>query len=85
MAELLLAAADFLPLLENPNAPEIFCTGLARLELLGPNVRLLYCVEHMIGGHMVREVNLNVIRPIASMGTAHQMFNEAIAAAAKKH
>ena len=51
------------------DAPEFFAAGLARVESLGPNVRLVFFGDYMFE----RRVNLGVIMPKDALGPAIEL------------
>lgn len=67
-------------LIEDVGAPEIFASGIARIEWLsGGMVRVVFYVERMEGGQMVHAVALKLVRPASTWPKALRIITAAMA------
>ena len=68
-------------LIEDVGTPEIFASGIARIEWLsGGMVRVVFYVERMEGGRMVHAVALKLVRPASTWPKALRIIAAAMAA-----
>ena len=68
-----------IPLIEDP-APEIFASGIARIEWLsGGMVRIVFYAERMEDGQMVHGVVLRLVRPASTWPKALRIIAAAMA------
>ena len=65
------------PLLEC-DVPDVYADDVARVEIFGPRVRMLYFAYQFMDGLLIRKPVIGIVRPIASIVPAALLFWEPI-------
>lgn len=69
-----------IPLVEDPGTPEVFVSGVARVEWLsGGMVRIVFYSERMEDGQMVNATVLKLVRPASTWPKALRIIAAAMA------